>query len=156
MGSSVTPELPASYRSAPVLRTASILSAVLLAGMVLFWSALDPATKATFTALQAWTLVGIIAVIIVVMMALGLSSVRVSADGMVVRNGFVRHRLDWDSIAGVSYGDGDPWPYLELTPDDEHPEGRTLMMLGIQRIQGDHADDQVAQLRSLIAAHART
>jgi hypothetical protein len=147
------PSLPVVYRSTPVLRTAVLLSVLLVGAAIVFWTALDADTRASFTAPQFWTLVAFVVIIVGTMMSLGLSSLTIKSDEVVVRNAFRVRHIPWNRVVAVSYNNGDSWPYLELVPDEDHPDGQDLMVLGIQRIQGDQADEQVAAVRALVAAY---
>jgi hypothetical protein len=68
-------------------------------------------------------------------------------DGLTVRNLGSTHRVEWDEIVSVRFGEGRPWVQLDL--DD----GNTLAVMGIQRSDGDLARAEARRLATLVAAH---
>lgn len=143
-------DLETSFHSRPALLTGSVLSVLLVAASLLMWVGLGPTIRSQFNIGQVITLVFFLLVIVGVMMAVGLSSITCDEDGLHVRNALRTHHYPWDRVVGAELGEGDPWAYVLLTPDEDHMDGQTQMALAIQR--SDHSsEDQMAELRETIA-----
>ncbi|TDE92512.1 PH domain-containing protein [Occultella glacieicola] len=69
-----------------------------------------------------------------------------SADGLMVRNVFLTHRLEWAEIVSVRFGERD-WVLLDLA------DGSTLAVMAIQRVDGKRGRAAASRLASLVAAH---
>jgi hypothetical protein len=71
---------------------------------------------------------------------------RVSADaaGLTLVNPARTRRLEWAEVLGVSMGEGEPWPALDLA------DGSTVRAMGIQRSDGAWARQALAELRALL------
>lgn len=141
------------FRSMPALFTGAALSTVLVVGALAMWAGLGPGLRAQFTVPQVLTLLLFLAVMVLIMMSVGLSSVVVDDEALHVRNALWSRHYPWREVLGVSLGDGDPWAYIVLTPTEEHPEGRTQMALAIQRSEGRRVEGRVEELRRLVAEH---
>lgn len=78
-----------------------------------------------------------------------LAEVAADADesGLVVRNVLLTRRVGWSEIAGIRFGNGDPWVLLDLT------EGDTLAVMAIQRADGAFGRAQARRLATLVALH---
>lgn len=132
-----------------------------LCGLYLFgWFALPAHLRALFTAWEIATLLLILAVILLVLGALAGSSVRAAADGLRVRNGLRVHVVTWPRIRAVVLRSGDPWALCLLNSADGSPYARdldpeTLMLMGIQRNDGERAVQAVADLRRLQGRFSR-
>ncbi|HSN42833.1 MAG TPA: PH domain-containing protein [Propionibacteriaceae bacterium] len=140
------------FRSRPALMTAISLSVVLVGGALLLWSAMG-ALRDKFTGPQVGTLIFFVLFMVGLMMAIGMSTLVASRDGVTVRNVVSTTRFRWDEIAGVSFSGGDPWAYLNLRSDHGIEDGETHMILAMQRAEGDAVTEKIARLRELIAAH---
>lgn len=143
------------YRSAPVLRMATMLSISLTVCFVGLWFLLEKEIRQTFTVPQIGTLLFFMVFMIVFMMAIALSHITLTSDGIRVRNGLFGGFHRWDEVVDVFYGPGDTWAYLRLVPTDETHEERTRMVLGIQRQEGPAAAERVREVRAYIRAHHR-
>lgn len=129
------------------------LSAVLVVAALLGWFLLPAHIRAQFTLPQILTLLGFLAIMVGIMLAVGLSSVRVGEAGIIVRNGPVTRRLPWVGIVGFRLRHGDPWAYALLSGSEGEP--RRVAMLGVQATDGSRATDDVAWLRQRLAASER-
>lgn len=142
------------FRSMPVLRTSISLSVLLVAASLLGWYMLEASVRALFTWPQTATLLFFVAFMIGLMLAIGLSVIVATADGLKVRNVLSTHHYTWDEVEGVGIGSGDAWAYLTLAPSERHPDGETAMLLAIQRAEGaEAATARVQELRELVAAN---
>ena len=142
------------FRSAPVMRTALILSALLVFATLFGWSMLDAQTKSQFTTPQVATLLFFLVMMVGLMVSVGLSVAVATPEGLKVRNGLSTKRYAWDRIEGIGLGSGDAWANLSLAPSDVHPEGETVMLLAIQRAEGSEvANERAAELRDLVRAN---
>ena len=117
---------------------------VILVGAALVgWFSLPPHVRLLFTALQVGTLLLFIAVILAIMWATALSTVRADATGVTWRNGLRTHRLPWSEVAGVRYTRHDAFAFLLLRGDLDR-----RLLLGIMRTDGPRADALVSELRA--------
>lgn len=130
-------------RPRAVLLTGIVLSSVLVLACVLGWTLLPPEIQVLFTGPQLATLGFFVLVMIAIMLAVGLSTVRIDVDGLEVRNGVSRHRIDWADVRGIRYSEHDAWAFVQLEGD---PDTRPL--LAVQRSDGERADQAVATLRA--------
>lgn len=130
-------------RPRAVMLTGIVLSGVLVLACVLGWVLLPPEIQALFTVAQLATLAFFVLVMIAIMIAVGLSTVRIDADGLEVRNGVSRHRIDWADVRGIRYSEHDAWAFVQLEGD---PDTRPL--LAVQRSDGERAVKAVATLRA--------
>jgi hypothetical protein len=79
-------------------------------------------------------------------MALGRSRVDADAEGVRVRNIFVRHELPWTAVRAVAFGRTSSWASLQLENDDE------IAVLAVQASDKERAVQAVDGLRALHAA----
>lgn len=132
-----------------LLRRQAIIWSVLLPGAALLgWFALPAAIRVQFTGLQLATLVFFILIMLGIIWVLAVGYVKADAHGVRFRNGVKAHRFAWQEIDAIRYRPGDHWPFVEMGDTD-------LPMIGIQRSDGPLADEDVAALRSLLAASQR-
>ncbi len=124
-------------------RTGIILSVVLVAATVVGWVLLPAAIQVTFTVPQRATLAFFVLVMVAIMMAVALSIVRTSPEGLLVRNGVRTHWIAWEQVRGFRFTTHDPWAYVLLVGE---PDSRPL--LAVQRTDGDRAEADVARLRA--------
>jgi hypothetical protein len=124
------------------------------------WFALPVEIRDLFTLSQRLTLLGVLALLVGVIVAVAASSVRADADGLRVRNGLRTHDVPWPRVHKIIFRSGDPWAQLLLVPDDGRPfevsldaEKRPLM--GIQAVDGAHAHAAVDELRRRHRAYTR-
>ncbi|MDQ7991652.1 MAG: PH domain-containing protein [Propionicimonas sp.] len=136
------------FRPRAALWTAIALSAVLVLAAIAGWVLLPAEIRDLFTGVQLGTLVFFVLVMVALMLGIGLSSVRVGEDGLLVRNGVRVHRVGWDEIEGFRLTPDDPWASVVLTDD---PGTRPLMAL--QRVDGARARAAVAVLEELRLSH---
>ena len=141
------------YRSAPVLRMATVLSISLTVCFVGLWFLLEKEIRETFTWPQIGTLLFFMVFMIAFMMGVALSHLTLSSEGISIRNGISRGSYRWDEVADMVYGPGDTWAYLRLAPTTDKPEGQQRMVLGIQRQEGAAAGERVREVRAYIKAH---
>jgi hypothetical protein len=79
-------------------------------------------------------------------MSLGRSRVDADAEGVRVRNLFVRHELPWTAVRAVSFARTSSWATLQLENDDE------IALLAVQAGDKERAVQTVDALRALHAA----
>ena len=79
-------------------------------------------------------------------MSLGRSRVDADAEGVRVRNLFVRHELPWTAVRAVSFARTSSWATLQLENDDE------IALLAVQAGDKERAVQAVEALRALHAA----
>lgn len=142
--------MPRVLRPRNALLTAVSLSVVLVVAAGLGWALLPAETRELFTGPQLATLVFFVLVMIGVMLGVGLSSVRVDADGLLVRNGPRTHRIAWSQVRGFRFTSNDPWAYVLL---DGEPESRPLIAL--QRVDGERAKAAFSALKADLAEYLR-
>ncbi|MFV0406014.1 MAG: PH domain-containing protein [Propioniciclava sp.] len=132
-----------------MLRRQAIIWSLLLPGAALLgWFALPMSTRMQFTGLQVATLAFFVLIMLSIVWILAVGYVRADADGVQFRNGFKTHALQWSEIESIRFRAGDHWPFVELGESD-------VPMIGIQRSDGHHAEQDVAALRTLWAAGRR-
>lgn len=132
--------IPQTFRPRRSLTTALVLSSVLVGASILGWVTLPADIQALFTWPQILTLVFFIAVMIAIMLGIGLSYVRVEAEGLRFRNGIRSYELPWAEVHGMRFTEHDPWAYLELADGVQRP------LLGIQRTDRERAEADFAEL----------
>lgn len=135
------------------------VAGLLCAFTTVWWLALPPATRGLFTWSQRLTLLGVLALLVGVMVALAASSVRADADGLRIRNGLRTHTVPWSRVHKVIFRNGDPWAQLLLTPADGRPfsvdlDAEKRQLMGIQTVDGPRAQSAVAELRRRHRAYA--
>lgn len=131
------------FRPRRSLLMASVLSVVLVVAAVVGWLALPANIQALFTVPQLLTLGFFVLVMVTFMMGVGLSYLRVDADGLTFRNGLRTHRLAWSQVRGLRFSEHDPWAYVLLDDEVQRP------LLGIQRTDRQLAE---ADFAALVAA----
>jgi hypothetical protein len=147
------PRLPLVYRSRRLLTLATVASASLL-GLCLFgWWALPANLRSQFTLSQIVTLLGILAGLIFAMLVLASSNVRVSAEGLRIRNGLARHQVAWNQVHKFLLRPGDPWAQVLIKPDDRPFEvdldAEKRQLMGILVSDGPVASEAIATLTEL-------
>ena len=65
-------------------------------------------------------------------------------EGLTVRNLFLTRTVTWPQVVGVQFGQGMPWPTLELNDTE------TLAVMAIQRSDGPRSLQESARLNALI------
>ncbi|GAB2494552.1 hypothetical protein GCM10027030_29920 [Luteococcus sediminum] len=141
------------FHSRPALMMGVAMSAILCAFAAALWFALGDELRALFTWPQTVTLLVFLGIGVAMMTGLGLSNLQVSREGIRVRNVFFTRTVDWSQLRGIRFGEHDPWAYLVLNPTPEHPEGRELMVLAIQRAEGRGAQARLEELVASIGRH---
>ena len=106
------------------------------------WFLLPAEVRVLFTLSQILTLLGVIALLIVGMVALASSYVRADANGLRIRNGVRVYAVPWDRIHKIILRPGDPWALLLITPEDGRPfeadiDAEKRQLMGIQTVDGD-------------------
>ena len=97
---------------------AAFFALALLLATLYGWLALPAEIQVLFTVSQRLTLLGLLAVLVGVMVALALSVVRADEDGLWFRNGLRTHTVPWHRVHQIILRRGDPWAILLLTPAD--------------------------------------
>jgi len=135
------------------LRVVAIVLAVVLTAATLFgWFALPKDIRVLFTPSQLATLLGLLAVLLLVMFSLAFSVVRADRDGLRFRNGLRTHTVPWDRVHKVILRRGDPWAMLLLTPSDGRPftadlDAEKQQLMAVQYGDGASAQMSVEELR---------
>ena len=135
------------------LRVVAGCFAVALVLVTLYgWLALPPDIQVLFTVSQRLTLLGLLALLVGVMVALALSVVRADADGLWFRNGLRTHTVPWDRVHQVVLRRGDPWAFVLLTPADGSPftadlDAEKRQLMALQYGDGAAAQFGVEELR---------
>ncbi|MFZ1910969.1 MAG: PH domain-containing protein [Propionicimonas sp.] len=135
--------MPQVLRPRTVLITGIVLSAVLVAASALGWMLLPAEIRVLFTVPQLLTLGLFVLVMIAIMIAVGLSTVRIEPGGLRIRNGVRSHWITWAEVRGIRFSPHDAWAFVQLDGD---PDTRPL--LAVQRSDGPRADRAVAALRA--------
>ena len=129
------------------LRLVAVVIAVLLTAATLFgWFALPQEIRVLFTPSQLLTLLGLLAVLLLVMLSLAASVVRADRDGLRFRNGLRTHTVPWSRVHKVILRRGDPWAMLLLTPADGQPFTADLDAEKRQLMALQYGDGAAAQL----------
>jgi hypothetical protein len=116
------------------------------------WFLLPAEIRALFTLSQRLTLVGVLALLIVGMVALASSYVRADLNGLRIRNGLRVHAVPWERVHKIILRPGDPWALLLVTPEDGRPfeadfDAEKRQLMGIQSVDGPLAKAAVNELR---------
>ena len=116
------------------------------------WFLLPAEVRGLFTLSQRLTLLGVLALLVVGMMALASSYVRADANGLRIRNGLRVHAVPWGSVHKIILRPGDPWALLLITPADGQPfqadlDAEKRQLMGIQTVDGLLAKAAVNELR---------
>jgi hypothetical protein len=116
------------------------------------WLLLPAEIRALFTLSQRLTLLGVLALLIVGMVALASSYVRADANGLRIRNGLRVHAVPWGRVHKIILRPGDPWALLLITPPDGRPfeagiDAERRQLMGIQTVDGPFAKAAVNELR---------
>ncbi|MFB9953842.1 PH domain-containing protein [Cellulomonas denverensis] len=72
------------------------------------------------------------------------------SSGLRVRNLATTRTVEWAAIVSIRFGQGQPWVQLDLS------DGDTLAVMGIQRADGQFAEQEARQLATLVAQRTRT
>ena len=80
-----------------------------------------------------------------------LASVRVVTDddGATVVNILRRRRLEWSEIVGVRLSRDDAWMMLDVS------DGTALAAMGVQRSEGERAQQQARDFARMVTEHSR-
>ena len=116
------------------------------------WLLLPTEVRVLFTLSQRLTLLGVLALLIVGMVALASSYVRADANGLRIRNGLRVHAVPWGRVHKIILRPGDPWALLLITPADGLPfqadlDAEKRQLMGIQTVDGLLAKAAVNELR---------
>jgi hypothetical protein len=132
--------LPVTWRPRRSRRMAAVLAiAVMITMIVLAITVAPPFTVADRAGLVLFGLA------IAGLLSL-LGRCRVGADeaGLTLVNPVRTRRVAWAEVLGVTMGEGEPWPTLDLA------DGSTVSAMGIQRSDGARARRALAELRALL------
>lgn len=116
------------------------------------WLALPQEIRVLFTRSQLLTLLGLLAVLLLVMFSLAFSMVRADDSGLHFRNGLRTHAVPWDRVHKIILRRGDPWAMLLLTPADGRPftadlDAEKRQLMALQYGDGAAAQFGVEELR---------
>lgn len=135
------------------LRVVAIGMAVALTAATLYgWFALPDNIRVLFSTSQLLTLLGLLAVLLLVMISLAFSVVRADDSGLRFRNGLRSHAVPWDRVHKIILRRGDPWAMLLLTPADGRPftadlDAEKRQLMALQYGDGAAAQIGVEELR---------
>lgn len=81
-----------------------------------------------------------------------LASVRLVTEpsGVEVVNVLTRRRLEWAEVVGVRLSRDDAWLVLDVA------DGTSLAAMGVQRSEGDYAQEQASRFARMVAERSRT
>jgi hypothetical protein len=119
---------------------AAVLASVVMITMVVLAVAVAPPFKIVDRA--GLVLFG--AAVAGLLYLLGRSRITADATGLTVVNPVRTRRFTWAEVLGVTMGEAEPWPTLDLA------DGSTVSAMGIQRSDGDRARQALAELRALL------
>jgi hypothetical protein len=145
------------------LRVVGVVVALALVALTFYgWFALPREIRVLFTVSQLLTLLGFLAVLVLVVLGVAASSVRADADGLRVRNGLRVHHVSWPQVHRVVLRPGDAWAFALLKPADAPDETykadldtQKRYLVGIQAGDGAYAQEAVAELRRRLAEARR-
>lgn len=110
------------------------------------WLALPQNIRLLFSTSQLLTLLGLLAVLLLVMISLAFSVVRADEVGLRFRNGLRTHDVPWDRVHKIILRRGDPWAMLLLTPADGRPFAADLDAEKRQLMALQYGDGAAAQI----------
>jgi asparagine N-glycosylation enzyme membrane subunit Stt3 len=130
----------------------TIVTATLCALTAVGWFALPANIRELFTWSQRLTLLGVLALLVGVILAVAASSVRVDETGLQIRNGLRTYQVPWGRVHKVIFRSGDPWAQLLLTPADGSEfevdlDAEKRQLMGIQTVDGQRARQAIEELR---------
>jgi hypothetical protein len=135
------------------LRVIVVISTVALCALTLVgWYGLPVETRRLFTLSQKLTLLGTLATLLLIIVAVAASYVRADTDGLRIRNGLRRHTVPWGRVHKVLLRRGDPWALLLIKPADGRAfeadlDAEKRQLMGIQASDHELAGTAVAELR---------
>lgn len=134
------------------LRLMVVISAIALVGITAVgWFALPVEIRLLFTLSQRLTLLGVLAVLVVVIAAVASSYIRADEQGLRLRNGLRSHTVPWDRVHKIILRPGDPWALLLIKPVSgefkAELDAEKRMVMGIQAHDGPVAVAAVAEIR---------
>ncbi|NUR06126.1 MAG: PH domain-containing protein [Nocardioidaceae bacterium] len=136
--------LPRTFRPYGVRIAAGIFGLLLAVTALVMWFAFPPHIRAQFTVFQIVTILFLALLFYGAGFALARSRVVARTEGLVVVNGYLRRRYEWNEVLAVSLRPGSPWAVLDLS------DGTTVPAMGIQGSDGKRARAQVRELRALV------
>ena len=134
------------------LRVLAVVMSVALCGLIAFgWFALPIHLRQQFTPSQLLTLLGVLAVLELVMIAIAASYVRADATGLQFRNGLRTYAVGWNRVHKIMLRPGDPWGLVLLIPADGSTfevdlDAEKRQLMGIQANDGEAARQAIAAL----------
>lgn len=135
------------------LRVIVVIATIALCALTLVgWYGLPVETRDLFTLSQKLTLLGTLATLLLIIVAVAGSYVRADADGLRIRNGLRRHAVPWGQVHKVLLRRGDPWALLLMKPADGGAfevdlDAEKRQLMGIQASDRELAKSAVAELR---------
>lgn len=138
------PPLPRTYRPLGPRIAGLVAMAALLAVGAGAWFTFDDATRASFTTFQRGTVIALTLLALATIYSLVRSRVRADEQGLLVVNGYRRHRLAWEQVVGIHLAPGSPWVTLDVS------DGRTVSVMAIQGSDGARSRRAVRELRAII------
>ena len=133
-----------------MLRRQATIWTVVMGGAALYgWFMLPASIRNMFTVLQIATLIMFIAILLGIVWILALGWVKAGPAGLAFRNGLRTHQVPWSDVENIRFRLSDHWAFVDLNDDTDKP------LLGIQRSDGRHAEEAVAELRKVAAKYVK-
>ncbi len=124
--------------------------AVLVALIALLWTQLPPRVRADFSWIERGTLLVTFGLILVGLYAIFRTRAYADSAGLVVVNGYRRHRYEWAQIVAVSLTQHRPWAVLDLS------DGSTVSVMAVQTADGARATRLTRDLAALVRRQSAT
>lgn len=142
------PPLPRTWRPLGPRLAAIGFGGLLVGAFLALWFTFPPETRAQFSVLQRATVIFFVLVGVALLYALARSRVTATQEGVVVVNGYRKRTFEWAELVAVRMPRGAPWPTADIA------DGTTVSMLGIHGSDGARARTAVAEINTLLDAHA--
>lgn len=136
--------LPRTWRPLGPRIAGVVAGGALLVITAFLWFGFDQETRDAVTPFQRGTVVAMFLLGFACLHALVRSRVHADAAGLMVVNGYRRHRYEWAEVVAVRLAPGAPWVTLDLA------DGTTCSAMGIQGSDGARARAAVRELRVLV------
>lgn len=137
--------LPRTFRPVGARMVSAVAGLALIFMVALLWSQLPARVRADFNWLERGTLMVTFLLMLVGLHAIFRTRARADTAGLVVVNGYRRHRYDWAQIVAVSLTPHRPWAVLDLS------DGSTVSVMAVQTADGARATRLTRDLATLIS-----
>lgn len=137
----------APFRPRMTVVVTRIMAAALILGTAVLIIASPGVPGAGYDVLNTFSMVALLALVLLVMWRHAGVYAIVSPEGIRVRNLVYTTVLAWPEIEGVRFGSGQPWAALDLA------DGRDVAVMAIQSADGRYAHDEARRLAALVHAN---